>query len=159
MILLNISEIQKTMVQLLAHTAFDEFLLEQAEIITFGKMALSGKRNADLYDEAVESDWLYWNEVKSFVFSYIKGERTPSVMRISLKASDTLGEKMMRDSGVLAEYLEERPDLNLQIRYEKDALVVVTGITRKIFTMDKTMEFAWDQAVTRFFKELGIAFY
>lgn len=159
MILLNISEIQKTMVQLLARTAFDEFLLEQAEIITFGKMALSGKRNADWYDETVENDWLYWNEVKSFVFSYIKGERTPSVMRISLKASDTLGEKMMRDSGVLAEYLEERPDLNLQIRYEKDALVVVTGITRKIFTMDKTMEFAWDQAVTRFFKELGIAFY
>lgn len=159
MILLNISDIQKTMVQLLARTVFDEFLLEQAEIITFGKMVLSGKRNTDWYDEAVESDWLYWNEVKSFVFSYIKGERTPSVMRISLKASDTLGGKMMRDSGVLAEYLEEHPDLNLQIRYEKDALVVVTGITRKIFTMDKTMEFAWDQAVTRFFKELGIAFY
>lgn len=159
MILLNISEIQKTMVHLLARTAFDEFLLEQAEIITFGKMLLSGKRNADWYDEVVECDWLYWNEVKSFVFSYVRGERTPSVMRISLKVSDSLGEKLMQDSGVFAEYLEERPDLNLQIRYEKDTLVVITGITRKIFTMDKTMEFAWDQVVSRFFKELGIAFY
>ena len=159
MILLNISEIKYAMTQFLLRDSFDEFYLEQADVVTFAKLTLWGKRNPNWYDEKPDTEWVYWQELKPVVFSYIKGDRTPVMMRISLKASPQLGEKLLQNSGVLAQYDAERPDLNLQIRYENNALAVVTGITRRQFSLDKQMEFAWDGAVKQYFREIGIAFY
>lgn len=158
MILLKITEIKNAMAQFLIHEGFDDFYMEQADVITYAKLTLQGKRNPDWYDEKPESDWMYWREIKPIVFSYIRGERTPTAMRISLKASESAGQRLMQNSRVLAQYQAQKPDLNLQLRYKNDELEVVTGITQREFSLDKQLEFAWDEAVTQYFKELGIAF-
>ena len=44
----------------------------------------------------------------------------------------------------------------MQIRYEKESLKMVTGISFKEFIMDKTIENAWDEAVKKWIKSLGI---
>lgn len=80
MILLKISEIQKAMAHLLIRTAFDECYLEQAEVLTFAKLTMQGGRNPNWYDEAPADDWVRWKECKPTIFTYIKGDRTPTMM-------------------------------------------------------------------------------
>ena len=155
MILLKISEIQKAMAHLLIRTAFDECYLEQAEVLTFAKLTMQGGRNPNWYDEAPADDRVRWKECKPTIFTYIKGDRTPTMMRISLKASAEFAEKLLENSGVYDLYLQEKPMLQLQFRYEKQELVFVTGITHAEFTMDKRIEFAWDAAVEQYVRSLG----
>ena len=96
MILLKISEIQKAMAHLLIRDAFDECYLEQAEVLTFAKLTMQGGRNPNWYDEAPADDRVRWKECKPTIFTYIKGDRTPTMMRISLKASAEFAEKYLR---------------------------------------------------------------
>lgn len=163
MILLEISDIKNAMAHLLARNSFDSFYMERAEIMTFAAMSLSGRRNIVWYDSDETddgnplSDWVRWEEIKPVVFSYIKGNRTPSSMKISLKADADMSEKILTESGGYRKYQEQQPGLLLHFRYEQDRLHVVTGISYPQFTMDKQMEFTWDEAVCQYFKQLGIA--
>ena len=48
--------------------------------------------------------------------------------------------------------------LYLNIRYDGRSLTCVTGSSFKTFTMDKTLEHAWDEMVEKFFRQKGIEF-
>lgn len=161
MILLRILDIKSTMAQLLIRESFDCFFLENVEVLTFANLSVRGRRNQDWYDEDEKEDhqaeWIHWKEIKPLIFEYIKGQKTPSVLKVSLKADRYLAEQMLKNSGVWDRYLAEQPDLMLQIRYEKGVLSAVTGISYREFTMDKQVEFAWDKAVQQFFRELKIS--
>lgn len=95
MILLKISEIQKAMAHLLIRDAFDECYLEQAEVLTFAKLTMQGGRNPNWYDEAPADDRVRWKECKPTIFTYIKGDRTPTMMRISLKCQCRICRKIV----------------------------------------------------------------
>ena len=53
---------------------------------------------------------------------------------------------------------EQQTDVLLHFRYEKDVLSVVSGTSSQTFTMDKSVEFAWDSEVKSMLKKLGIGF-
>lgn len=78
-------------------------------------------------------------------------------MKISLKASRKCAEKILENSGVLSRYLSEMPDMYLQIKFEKGELTMVTGITHKEFTMDKTLDRGWDDAIREWIRTLKIS--
>lgn len=168
MIGLKINDIKNFMTKLLLKNEFDSFLLEQAELVTASKMTLSGHRNQNWYDtetwklleqEALEDIyWMSWKEIRTVVFSYIKGNQTPEIMRISFRASHKMAEELLVDSGVLNLYHQHHPDLFLQLRYEQGVLTLITGTAFSEFLLDKTMEKAWDDAVMRFFKGIQIPF-
>jgi len=47
--LIKISDIKITMSMLLLKDAFDAFLLEEAEVLTYAKLVLNGRRNKNWY--------------------------------------------------------------------------------------------------------------
>ena len=47
--LIKISDIRITMSMLLLKDAFDAFLLEEAEVLTYAKLVLNGRRNKNWY--------------------------------------------------------------------------------------------------------------
>lgn len=165
MILLEISDIKMAMVHLLVRDSFDTFYLDSAEITTYATMSLRGRRNAAWYDsdqqreESVLSEWIRWSEAKFTIFSYIKGNKTPDTMKIILKADSDWLKPMLIQSGLEELYLQQRPDFILNLRYEKDSLSVITGVSQPEFTMDKQLEFAWDDMLPYYFKHLGIALF
>ena len=53
---------------------------------------------------------------------------------------------------------EQVGGLYLNIRYEEQILRCVTGISLKVFTMDKRIEQGWDAWMGQFLKEKGIAY-
>ena len=52
----------------------------------------------------------------------------------------------------------EISDLFLNIQYKNNELLCTTGIFSRIFTLDKTFETAWDNAVLNFFRKHQIDF-
>ena len=52
---------------------------------------------------------------------------------------------------------ENLPALYLNIRYEDSTLYCVTGLSLKIFTLDKTIEQEWDRQGELLLKKMGIA--
>lgn len=165
MILLKITDIKSAMAHLLVRGSFDTFYLDSADVTTFVNLSMRGRRNRMWYDSDVQeengslSELVRWEEIKSMIFSFIKGDRTPTTMKIALKADDEWAENMLKTSGLAGKYLEQKPDLFVHFRYEQNRLCVVTGISYRQFTMDKQIEFAWDEAVRQYFRQLGIAFF
>lgn len=148
MILLKIFDIKKTMASLLIWEDYDEYFLEDAKINTFLKMQLSGFRNMKFYEKEEKeglSGYVFWKEVKQFLFLFIKGERTPESFQISLRAPKDQNE-------------DDSVDCFLHFRFENGELSVVTGCSYHEFTMDKGVEQEWDRKVKRLFDKKGITY-
>ncbi len=165
MILLEISDIKLAMVHLLIRDSFDLFYLDSAELTTFATMSLRGRRNLAWYDSDEQqenislSEWIRWSEVKPTVFSYIKGSKTPDSMKIILKADASWARSRLAQQGLETLYQQQHPELIVNFRYEREALSVITGVSYTEFTMDKQIEFAWDEIVSHYFSHLGIALF
>ena len=168
MIALKINDIKNFMGRLLIRESFDTFLLERLQVLTASELVLSGKRNKKWYDsdsweQMEQNSWgdcyyMQWKELKSTVFHYIKGSQSPELMKISFKAAQSQVMSWLVDSGVIETYRTLKPDLFLQLRYEKGQLQLVTGIAFSQFQMDRTVEQAWDEAVRQFLRREQIAY-
>lgn len=165
MILLEISDIKLAMAHLLVRDSFDRFFLDNAELTTFVTMTLRGRRNLAWYDSDEQqenqslSEWVRWSEVKATVFSYIKGTKTPDAMKVILKADVDWARSKLAQQGLENQYQRQHPELIVNFRYEKERLSVITGVSYSDFTMDKQIEFAWDEIVSHYFSHLGIALF
>lgn len=159
MILLRIFDIKDTMTWLLMKDGFDKLLLEEAQVTTFARLTIEGRRNMAWYDreererDSALPEYIYWKEVKPLLFSYIKGKKTPGYFQISLRLS---GEEAVRRMGEQAGMQDV--DFLLHFRFEQGKLSLVTGCSYHTFTMDKQAEFAWDEAVQGMLRELHIGF-
>ena len=160
MILLNILDIKDTMSHLLLKDSFDNFFIEEAYVLTYAGLTINGRRNKEWYDsdEKELPSLLRWNEVKKFIFEYIKGKKTPSIMKVSLKADEDTAYKMMNEAGCYNKLIQYKPALYVNIKYENDRLSIITGISYSDFVMDKTIEHAWDEAVKKLIKKLEISY-
>lgn len=161
------------MSMLLLKDAFDAFFLEEAEVLTYAKLQINGRRNKNWYAGETDNDITYdnitrdgegsftelvrWKETRHVFFEYIKGKKTPDLFKVSLKADSSMAEIFLKDSGFYEKYLQEKPELHMQLRYENGLLCVVTGIYNNNFTLDKSVENAWDEAVVRWFRQNKVA--
>lgn len=159
MILLKIFDIRETMAWLLMKDGFDRLLLEEAQVTTFARLSFQGRRNMEWYDPEEREryldmpEYIYWKEAKSFLFSYIKGKKTPSHFQISLRLSREEAERRLGQ-----QIAGQDVDFLLHFRFEQGKLSAVTGCSYHNFTMDKQAEFAWDGAAQEMLRELQIGF-
>ena len=98
-----------------------------------------------------------WQTVRPFCFSLIKGKRLPGSFQITLQLPAAGISRFVQESQV-----DFRPEqvggLYLNIRYEEGVLHCVTGLSLKVFTLDRQMEQEWDQWVKGYLKGKGIPF-
>ena len=146
MVALRISNVKSFMSLLFGNTAFDNFLFVEGDVSTAIDYHLDGKVNMGFYtDEELEAlkveEYQTWGETKAIVTQMIKGRRLPVAMKFVLKKAG---------QGDLT-YL-------LNIRYDNNALLVVTGVSRAVFTLDKTGEKEWDDNMMGFLKRSSIEF-
>jgi len=167
MISLTLTNVKKFMSQLLMTETFDRFSFIEGEIVTFNTFKLDGYLQKDFFDapDGYESEsspapleeYSRWEDVREFCFSLIKGKRTPLafqfVFSLAPKNIETL--LLQNDLSVQADAVQ---GLYLNIRYNGETLTCITGTSFKTFTMDKTLEHAWDEMTENFFKKKGIDF-
>lgn len=159
MIALALTEVKECMAKLLLSETFDPFYFIEGEIVTFGTFTLDGYLKKEFFDkeEAPEREYCLWKDVKDYCFSLIKGKRTPLSFKFILGLSDSNIEKLLQQQGLDFKPQDVR-GLFINLKYDGQNLQCVTGTAMNLFTMDKSLEQAWDKMVQKFFTQKEIKF-
>ena len=159
MILLSISEVKEFMSKLLLSDNFDSFLFIEGEIVTFNTFSINGYLQKDFFDKDMipERNYSLWKELREYCFSLIRGKRTPLRFKFVFGLSEPNIEKLLRQQG-LSFTPQDVQGLYLNISYDGHSLRCVTGTSMNLFTLDKSLEEAWDKMVQKFFVQKEISF-
>lgn len=159
MIGLELTEVKECMAKLLLSEVFDPFYFVEGEIITFSTFTIDGFLKKEFYnkEEIPERDYALWKDVREYCFSIIKGKRTPLNFKFVLGLSDSNIEKLLLQQGLDFKPQDVR-GLYINLKYDGSKLQCITGTSMKLFTMDKSLEQAWDKMVQKFFTKQEIKF-
>ncbi len=161
MISLKIIDIKAFMSSLLIQNVFDHFLLSELQISTFNQFYISGKLNEEYYSTEESTllegrKYSTWVEIKPIAYSLIKGNKLPLNIKIVLLLSVSDMENILQKSG-MAIPLSDINGLFLNIKFDKGSLHLITGTSIKSFSMDKSLEWAWDEELKLFLRHNEIA--
>ena len=159
MIALSLTEVKECMSKLLLSETFDSFLFIEGEIITFATFTMDGYLKKDFFEEneAPTREYALWKDMREYCFSLIKGKRTPLSFKFVLGLSEANIEKLIRQQGLDFE-AEDVRGLYINLKYDGQKLQCVTGTAMHLFTMDKSLEQAWDVMVQKFFTQKEIKY-
>lgn len=157
MIALELTKVKESMAKLLLSDTFDNFLLIQAEIVTFHTYTIDGYLKKEFYDEENRPtrDYSLWKEAREHCYSMIKGNRTPLRFSIVLGLSVENTENLLVQQGLPYKNTDVK-GLYLNIRYDGEKLICITGTSMNLFTMGKTLEQTWDKMAQKFLAQKGI---
>ena len=158
MIAFSLTNTKEFMSHLLLSDTFDHFSFIEGEIVTFNTFKIDGFIQKEFFDTGAElPEYSHWKNVREFCFSVIKGKRAPLSFRFIFSLSRNNIRRLISQS---APGLE--PDsvqgLYLNIHFDGGRLTCITGTSFKTFTMDKTLEHAWEEMVEKFLRQKHIEF-
>lgn len=164
MLALQISSTKQFMNQLLVSDCFSSFLLESASVTTFNTFTIDGRIHPEFfhsedsdYSEKTKYAFSKFLDVQEHLFSVIKGRRTPLQMKITLLLNPEAMEKLL-SSGDCSVPMESLSGFALNIKYDGDKILLTTAISYESFTMDKSAEPLWDNALKKFLSAKEILF-
>lgn len=156
MIAFALTNIKDFMSHLLLSDTFDHFAFIEGEVVTFNTFRIDGFIQKEFFDSDAEvPEYSPWKNVRDYCFSLIKGKRTPLSFRFIFSLSGKNIERLIAQNSLPADP-QNVQGLYLNIHYDGTNLSCVTGTSFKTFTMDKTLEHAWDEMVEKFFVQKGI---
>lgn len=162
MIGLKIDDVKQFTSKLFVGDTFDRFLVREAEITTFNTFSINGRIRHGYYSqEEMEENEIgklsSWGMVKPICFSLIKGKRLPQSFQIVMQAAPVEVDQFLTHNqlSVMAEQIK---GLYVNIRYENGKILCVTGTSVSFFTLDKSLDEAWDESVKWFLKQQVIAY-
>lgn len=162
MIQLLIEDTKKLTELLFIGEAFDRFLVREAHFVTGITVDLDGTLNTDFYDSdeiaaLPDQTTATWKSMKGLCFQIIKGKKLPKRFQIVLKLSPTdMGSWLAKNGLDFAP--ETVKGLFFTLRYENQQLSCTSGTALTVFTMDKSLEQAWDRQMMKFFKAIEVAY-
>lgn len=133
---------------------FDIFLLKEAVITTFNTYTIDGRIQKKFYtdkeyDAIGKPEFSRWKDMKKICFEMIKGNRLPLKFKLVLKLEREQVMKILSDvNTTLTE--EDIQGLYINIKYENDEIDCITATSLNVFSMDKTLEEAFDKYMERF---------
>ena len=143
-------ETKQFMSELLKSDTFDTFEVKLVDIETFIKISLNCKINKTFFDlneqENIKNDFALWKDIKPIVYKIIKGKKLPKNLKIVLSLPKDLVKEISSSSTTMF----------LNIIYENKEIVCITGISEKVFSLDKSSEQKWDNTIKTFFKKHNI---
>lgn len=156
MIQLIINNKKEFMQSLLTQRDFNSFLLEEGEIETFSTFHIDGRIHKEFFANEEPPADLYtrWAAVRPICFDMIKGKNTPlSFFFVFLP-----------DKAQMNNLLEDLADsdrsavssLVLTVRFTNGIITATSGVSFSSFTLDKSCEKRWDEAVRHLFSNLHI---
>ncbi len=145
MIALNIED-QKLFTRLLFVTdTFDNFELVEGEFVT----RFSANLDGTLTEEDSDARYVRWGDARNIAFQIIKGKQLPRAFRLTMRLTEPNMEKTLASIGKTAESTNIT-SLLFNIRYEHEALMLITGCAYSTFTPDRTAEREWDELMLKF---------
>lgn len=160
----QIQDTRDFMKKLLMVDTFDTFQLSEASITTFASFHMDGLFHADYFgtqeEEAFSTEkdsYVLWKRIRPFFFDLTKGKNTPLSFRIVFRLAHHNVAKLLSQSGISLT-AEDVDGLFLNIRYDENGLYCISGTSLRIFSLDKSLEHAWDAMLEKFFRQKAIPF-
>lgn len=162
MLSLTIKDTKNFMSQLLVKETFDSLYLSEAVIKTANSYTISGELNKDFFSAEEwnllsEKTYSRWSVLKPFCFQLIKGSKVPSHMKIVFLLPEETVTKLLLESGTELT-ANDINGLFFNMKYQNGTVSVVTGTSVKVFSLDKTLEHAFDAYAKTFLFEHGMDF-
>ena len=164
MLALKINTTKTFMHKLLIGDAFHVFSLVEASITTFNQFHIDGKLHMDFFDTDTEQQlsadkiiYSSWCDVKAYCYSIIRGKLPPLQFKFIMRLSPSQI-NILPANNIFSFSDSELSDLFLNIQFKNNELLCTTGIFSQVFTLDKTSETTWDNAVLDFFRYHQIDF-
>ena len=159
MLSLQINDIRSFMSHLLTMESFDHFYFVEASVKMGISYHIDGHINKEFYDTDTRHNLTrslsYWKEVRPRIFSLIKGKQLPLGCRIILALRESDLSELLVNSG--ASFREEDIEgMYLNILYDPGSLKLTTGISYRVFSLDKSLNYAFEEKVRSFLAGLGI---
>ncbi len=148
------------MARLLTTDIFDKFLLEEAVIDTFSTFQINGRLHKDFYKGQEESEpipdqeFVSWEKIRPIALNLIKGKQTPLGFKFILHLGDEAKLRLLKDADM--DISPDQLQLGINIRYANGEVIVTTGVSYNIFTLDKSAEKAWDEYIPSFLESNDI---
>lgn len=154
MVALKIIETKPFMALLLKGTLFDGWEARGVDITTFTRYSIDCKLNKNYYDQDQLEimgpvNYVKWGQIKEFVTTLIRGNRTPDDLKIVL--AKPVEELESFDPKVVS-------SLFINIHFTSGEVTVTTGTSMATFTLDKTPDYTWDNQVKASLKKQNILF-
>ena len=164
MIALQIQDTKDFMSRLLLSSAFDSFLVVEGSVTTFSTFQIDGRFHPDYYSREEQEEsclsgrrFALWRDIRPFCLELIKGKRTPLGFHFTFQLSPENTEKLLLQSDSSFS-ISDVNGLVLNIRFEGGSLSCTTGTSLKLFTLDKSLDQAWDRMVQKFFTHQSLSF-
>jgi len=140
-------ELNVFMARLFRENVFDTFEVRGLEVGTFTSFQVNGALDRE-FDDMPEDGAAYctWERLKPFAVSFIKGKKRPKVIKITL-AYPPQGAASLHPNAAA---------LFLNINYENNEAQLSTGVSQRNFSLDKSVDGAWDDYIDAFFASNNI---
>lgn len=142
---------------LFSDNIFDEFFVQETEILTYNRFSIDGriqKSYFDTQDTGEIAKFSKWRDIKPICFDLIKGKRLPLSFKIVLKYPDI---DMGLDDASRKILNNESYDFFINIKYEEKKLSFISAASMKKFDMDKNIISEWDRYIRDFLKKNEVA--
>jgi len=159
---INILDIKQFMQLLFQTNALDSYEFVSATIQTDMTYSLDGHANHNFFSEEdsltyslTNSTYLPWCLAKERIFLLIKGKKTPSQLKIVLRASQTETDALLTSTKSSLKS-NDIDGIFINILFQENKLNVISGISYKIFTLDKNLEAEFSNNIITLFKSNNI---
>ena len=118
---------------------FNDFKVRNVDILAKNRFSFDGEISG-----GETKDFSMWSEIQPLVFEIIKQMGRPSVLKIvfSHKEPQTIHENALA--------------LFLNLMYDNGKVNFTTATSQKAFSLEKTLDSAWDEWMRGFFSSIGI---
>lgn len=162
MIALTLPELKHATGCIFTKETFDYFLVKEITIRTSNTFHVDGKLHPDYYSEEEKEllrDPVYsdWKSLRPFCFQLIRGKKLPQSFALVFQLSSSNIEKFLQQYHLSCQ-VSDIGGLYLHFRYENGVLTAVSGTSLNFFSLDKTIDAAWDDMVKRILKLAGILY-
>ena len=127
--------------------AFDAFEVRGLEVGTFTNFQVSGALDRS-FEDAPEAGPAHcaWERIKPFAVAFIKGKKRPKVIKITLAHPSEDTARIHTNAAALF----------LNINYENNEAQLSTAVSQRNFSLDKSVDGAWDDYIEAFFASNNI---
>lgn len=164
MIALQINAKGAFMTALLSSDTFDSFLLQEAVLKMNVTWTIDGRLNQGFYDTEVWEDrerrpydFVRWQDIRPRLHEIVKGKRLPESFSFVLALKPQYLQPLFAQA-MEPELADVVKDLILTIRYRDGQLTLLTGVSTKVFTLNKNADILWDGTARKFLKTRGLEF-
>lgn len=168
MLALTILDIRKFMASFLTGPMFDSYTLAEAQITTSCTWSIDGRLERAFFGEdpaAAAGDdpeslppveYIRWKDIRDHCFNLIRGKRTPLFFKFVFYYPKENIERFLARRHVACE-ADRVAGLCLNLRFDGTRLLLTTGTSLRVFSMDRTVEESWDAYVLESLKNAGVA--